>query len=96
MKIEVFGKQNCAICQSTKKKLSHFLDKWGFAEKVPLDFFDMETVDGLAEGAFRDVTEIPTTIVSDEGSPLARWDGGIPPSEDLKKALERCLLTQSR
>ena len=96
MKIEVFGKQGCAVCQSTKNKLSHFLEKWGCAGNVPLDFVDMETVDGLAESAFRDVIEIPTTIVSDDGAALARWDGTIPPSEDLKKALERCHLTQSR
>ena len=96
MKIEVFGKQGCAICQSTKNKLSHFLEKWGFAGTVPLDFVEMETVDGLAEGAFRDVIEIPTTIVSDDGAALARWDGMIPPSEDLRKALERCPLTQSK
>jgi len=96
MRIEVFGKQGCAVCQSTKNKLSHFLEKWGFAVKIPLAFVDMETDDGMAEGAFHDVIDVPTTIVSDDGAALARWDGTIPPSEDLKKALEQCHLTQSR
>ena len=36
---------------------------------------DMDTVDGMAEGAFRDVADIPTTIVRDSGVDLARWDG---------------------
>jgi len=90
MKIEVFGKQGCAICQTTKNKLAHLVGKWGVGERVELSFVDLDTVDGMAEGAFHDVIEIPTTIVSDNGTVLARWEHEIPASEDLRKALERC------
>jgi thioredoxin-like negative regulator of GroEL len=90
MKVDVFGKQGCALCQTTKNKISHFIEKWGCAGKVNLRFVDLETVDGLAEGAFFDVSDVPTTIVHKSGETLARWDGVIPPSEDFRKAVECC------
>jgi len=91
MKIEVFGKQGCALCQTTKRKLSHFLEKWGHAEKVEFAFVDLETADGLAEGAFQDVTAVPTIIISDNGDALGRWEGEVPPSDDVKKILDERL-----
>ncbi len=90
MKIEVFGKPDCALCKTTKNKLAHFIDKWGYSDRVSLDFVDVDTRDGMAEGAFRDVTEIPTTIVSDNGSTLARWEKLVPSSEEFKQVLEQC------
>ncbi len=91
MKIEVFGKEGCAVCQTTKRKLSHFLEKWGHGEKVELAFVDMETVEGLAESAFQDVTAIPTTIISDKSGQLKRWEGAVPPSEEVKRILDQRL-----
>ncbi|NQT86307.1 thioredoxin family protein [bacterium] len=87
MEIHVFGKQSCAKCESTKNKLGHFITKMGIDEKVSVTFFDMDTVDGMAEGAFQDVNDIPVTIVQDSGVDLARWDGEIPDSETLKSHL---------
>ncbi len=88
MKIEVFGKEGCALCQSTKRKLQHFIEKWEMAGNVEMTFVNLETEDGMAEAAFRDVTEIPTTIVSDGTVVTARWEHEIPPSDDVRKALE--------
>lgn len=88
MKIEVFGKQGCAICQTTKRKLAHFLEKWNAADRVKIEFVDVETVEGMAEGAFRDVSDIPTTIISYKGGVLGRWDGGVPPSEEVKRIVD--------
>ena len=88
MKIRVFGKQGCARCESTKRKLSHFLDRWGHNGDVELDFVDMDTVEGMAEGAFEDVVEVPTTVISDNGSSLARWEGEVPPSDAVREVLQ--------
>jgi thiol-disulfide isomerase/thioredoxin len=90
MKVEVFGKQGCSICLSAKRKLAHLVGKWGYKEKVDIVFIDMDTVDGLAEGAFNDVSDIPTTIVSDDGNALGRWEGQVPRSEEIKRALSAC------
>ena len=90
MKVEVFGKEDCAICKSTKRKLGHFVEKWGFKDRVSISFVDMDTVDGMAEAAFRDVLEVPTTIISTEGKTHGRWGGIVPPSEEVKGVLSTC------
>jgi thioredoxin-like negative regulator of GroEL len=84
MTIQVFGKQDCGKCESAKKMISHFAQKYGNGQPVEVAFVDMDTVDGLAEGAFRDVLHIPTTIVQRDGQDLARWDGVVPDTEQLK------------
>ena len=88
VKIFVFGKQNCAKCKTTKNKLQHFLNQWQVDHKVEMIFHDLETVDGLAEGAFHDVRDIPLTIVERSGQEVARWDGQVPNSESVRLALE--------
>ncbi len=89
MKIDVYGKPGCAKCESTKDKLSHCLKKWAVGDSVVLQFVDMDTADGLAKGVFNDVFDvIPVTIVSsDQDSQVARWEGAVPPSEEVAKAL---------
>jgi len=84
MKFEVYGKLNCAKCKSTKDKLSHLLTKAALGEAVPLVFVDVDGVEGMAEGAFNDVRDVPTTILrSDAGEPLARWEGKPPLSTEV-------------
>ena len=84
MKVKVFGKPGCEFCKTTMKKFETFLALWKINDKVNLSFFDMETVDGLAEGAFLGVTKIPTSIIELNGNVVARWDGKVPVSEDFK------------
>jgi hypothetical protein len=87
---EVYGKTNCAKCKGTRNKLVHLITKADRAEEVDVAYHDMDTVDGLAEGAFNDVTDIPTTILrSDAGEALARWEGWLPPSAEVKAYLAR-------
>jgi thiol-disulfide isomerase/thioredoxin len=82
MRFEVFGKQNCAKCESTKAKLAHLVSK--FQAGAPVAFVDMSTVEGMAEGAFNDVHDIPTVILrSDGGGLVARWDGRAPHSNEI-------------
>ena len=90
MVVEVFGKDNCAVCQTTKRKLSHFLKKWGYSDRVDMVFVNMDTVEGMAEGAFRDVNDVPTTIVSDDGETFGRWEGAVPPSDEVREVLSGC------
>lgn len=87
MQVEIFGKQDCAKCESTKHKLEHFMAKLGVNGKIGFTFHDMDTVDGLTEGAFRDVFDVPTTIIQRDGEDVARWAGIIPPTIELKQHL---------
>lgn len=88
MKVKVFGKPGCEYCKTTMKKFEIFLNLWKLSDKVQLMFFDMETVDGLAEGAFLGVAKIPTSIIEREGQVVARWDGVVPVSEKFKPHFE--------
>jgi hypothetical protein len=88
MKFEVFGKPGCAMCRSTKDKLTHLLGKAAAAPAIGLEFVDVESVTGMAEGAFNDVHDIPTVLLrSDGGDVLARWEGKVPPSVEIQAFL---------
>jgi len=88
MRFEVFGKPACAMCKSTKDKLTHLITKSGAAPAAALAFIDLDTVEGMAEGAFHDVREAPTVIVrSDSGGELARWEKRVPPSIEVQAFL---------
>ena len=85
MEVKVFGKPGCEFCKTTVKKFETFFGRWAIDPAlVKLNFFDMETVDGMAEGAFYSVTKIPATVIEREGEVLVRWDGKVPLSEEFK------------
>lgn len=86
MEVKVFGKPGCEYCKTTMKKFETFFGRWNIGDAcVKLSFFDMETVDGLAEGAFYEVTKIPSTVIERDSSVLRRWDGVVPLSEEFKE-----------
>jgi hypothetical protein len=88
MIIEIYGKQDCPLCESAKKKIGHFLKQWDQVEKVQIVFHDMETIEGAAEGDFFDVFDIPSVLLKDkDNAVLARWDGQAPPSDELQQRL---------
>jgi len=84
MEISIFGKQSCSKCRTTKNKLNHLLEKWSVSDTVPLRYYDLHTVDGMTEGAFRDVMGIPTVIVDDGAREVARWTAEVPKSDEIK------------
>ncbi len=84
MVVSLFGKNGCARCLSTKRKIALLLEKLGLQNAVVLEYHDMETVEGLAEGMFNDVDSVPTTILRQGERDIARWDGRIPKSGELK------------
>jgi hypothetical protein len=88
MRVRIFGKKNCAKCETTKNKFSHFLEKNNRLNDIPVEFHDMDTVDGMAEGAYHDVFSIPTTIIEKEERILARWEGEVPKTEEFAAHLE--------
>ncbi len=77
----LFGKPDCQVCKDTREKLMYFKEKNNFAATI--EYYDMETVDGLTEGAFHEVEEIPTVIIFDDKKELARWVKKPPVSEEF-------------
>lgn len=86
-RVLIFGKTGCAKCTTTKNKVGHYVNKWGLDGEVPVVFMDVDSLEGLSEGAFRDVWQVPTTIVEQSDETVARWDGEIPKSESLRVSL---------
>ena len=85
--VEVFGKDGCAKCKAAKDKLTHYVTKQSLQQEVDLIFYDVETVDGMAESAFKDVHEIPTTIVTRNEDVIARWEGCVPPTTEFAQSV---------
>lgn len=79
--VYVFGKPTCSICKDARNKIEYFKTKIGFHAEVK--YFDMETVDGLTEGAYHEVSDVPTVIIVDEKEEIARWVKKPPVSEEF-------------
>lgn len=92
MRIKVFGKQECEACDAIKKKFRFFLDKWG--AKHNLLFFDLDTLDGVTEGALYNALDAPTTIIEENGQEIARWEGRVPESSEFKGFFKEQIETQ--
>ena len=88
MEIDIFGKDDCVKCEEAKKSITAVLSDGKLTDKVPLNYFDMESVDGMAEGAFNDVLKIPTVIIKHDGNKIRRWDGDVPASAEVVKLLK--------
>jgi thiol-disulfide isomerase/thioredoxin len=84
IKVSVFGKKECDACKAAMEKIVHFSQRLGKAGDTSIDFVDVETPDGLAEGAYRDVFDIPTVILEDGGDEVARWVKKVPLSREFK------------
>ena len=83
--IKIFGKKSCSACVSVKEKFNFFLEKWELKDQVKMVYFDLDTRDGLAEGAYCQALEFPTTIVERDGTELARWVKKVPTSVEFKQ-----------
>lgn len=85
MRLEVYGRQGCDLCKSAHKKLTLFLEKYHVGGSVALNFMDMETEEGAAEGDFFDVFDVPTVLLlKDDSQVLARWVGKPPATQELE------------
>lgn len=91
MEIDIFGKEGCNKCETAKERFEEFLADKSLAKKVPLRYFDMETVDGIAEGAFNDVLDIPTIIIKDMDKRVVRWDGSVPEVGEMESTLAKMM-----
>ncbi len=88
IRVKIYGKQDCDACKAAMEKISYFTRKWGWQERTSIEFIDMETPDGLAEGAYRDVYDIPTVILERNQQELTRWVKQVPASNDFKVFFE--------
>ncbi len=88
IKVMIFGKKECDACKAMHEKVQFLIDRWN-AKVESIDFIDMDTVEGLAEGAYRGVHDIPTLILEIDGAEVGRWMKKAPLSKDLKPLLQQ-------
>lgn len=87
MKLLFFVKEGCGVCKTAKDKVGFFLNKWGAVGSVETETVNLSTEDGLVEAAMRAVADVPTIILEEAGSEVARWTKRPPTSRELKAAL---------
>jgi len=85
MIIEIYGRKECELCQSAKRKIAHLLERWALGPQVQVAFVDTDTEYGAAESDFFDVFEIPTVLLKkNRDEVVARWEGKPPSSKELR------------
>jgi thiol-disulfide isomerase/thioredoxin len=87
MKLVFFVKDDCGACKNAKEKVDFFLKKWGAADSVGIETISVSTEDGLVEAAMREVADIPTVLLEDDGDEVARWTKRAPTSQELRGSL---------
>ena len=81
--VKVFVKDGCYKCPSAKE-LGALLKKEG----LKVFYYDLDTVDGLAEASYYGVMSTPTLIVEDrEERTLADFRGTIPTPQQVREIL---------
>lgn len=79
MKVKLFTRKDCPKCPSAKQ-ICQELEKEG----ITIEYYDTDTVDGMAEGAFYSVMSTPTTVVvNSEDEELKSWRGKPPDKEAI-------------
>lgn len=80
MKLLIFGRETCDACKSIKEKIEYYNNK---NTPIPLEYYDVESVDGLAESAYRSVPDIPTVILMKDDVEIKRWVKSAPIFSEL-------------
>ncbi|MBN1263664.1 MAG: thioredoxin family protein [Candidatus Pacebacteria bacterium] len=77
MILKIFTRNNCPKCPPAKK-LGRDLENKSQV-RIQIEWFDVDKIEGMAEGAFYQVMATPTMIlVDDKGKIAAEWRGKVP------------------
>ena len=78
--IKIFTKTECPKCPAAKE-IGGILQQEG----LQVNYYDLETPNGLAEAAFYSVLSTPTIIIEDEDEKiLAGWRGSTPTLQEIQ------------
>lgn len=84
MKLMIFGRETCEACQSIKEKIEYYNNKY---TPIPMEYYDVDSVDGLTESAYRSVPDIPTVILMKDDVEVKRWVKSAPIFSELNDFL---------
>lgn len=79
MNVKLFVKDNCPRCPAAKRVCEGL---------EPLEVYNIDEIDGLAEAAFYSVLATPSVVVTDaSGSEVASWRGEVPDRTKIESLL---------
>jgi len=80
MKIKIFWQKNCPNCPEAKN-VAKQLEK-----EAEVQYFDVDTVDGLAEASYYDIASTPSIVVLDNNeNEIKIWRGKTPRLEEIRE-----------
>ena len=83
--VKIFWKSECPKCPAAKD-VGNILKKEG----VHVIHYNLDTVDGLAEGAYYSVMSTPTLIIEDnEENRIADFRGTVPSPQEVRKLINQ-------
>jgi glutaredoxin len=81
--VKIFYKDDCPMCPMAKNLKDHLVE-----QNVGVQYYDVETAEGLAEATFYRVMALPTVFVEDEmENGLAEWRGNVPRIDEVLRAV---------
>ena len=85
--VKIFLKAKCPKCPAVKE-IGMALKQEGF----PVNHYDLDTLDGLAEASFYSVLSTPSIIIEDEEErEVISWRGEVPTLQEVKQYLSNTL-----
>jgi hypothetical protein len=85
--VKIFLKAKCPKCPAVKE-IGMTLKQEGF----PVNHYDLDTLDGLAEASFYSVLSTPSIIIEDEEErEVISWRGEVPTLQEVKQYLSNTL-----
>lgn len=86
MILKIFTQPNCPQCPAAKK-LGEEIER---ERKLKVEWFDVTTVDGLAEASFYSVMSTPSLVLfEDSGKEIWGWRGEMPSVKEVLQKLKR-------
>ena len=81
MKVKIFWQKNCPNCPKVKK-----LGKQLEEKNILVQYFDVNTVDGLTEACLYDILSTPSLVITDkDDNEIKVWKGQVPFLEEIVK-----------
>lgn len=80
-RIVIFGKSTCPVCKDVLNKFQYFKEKTKFDSEIK--YVDLEDLDGMVEGAYHEVSDIPTIVILEGEKEIKRWVKNPPVSEEF-------------
>lgn len=83
-RVKIFYKSDCPLC-GTALKLKESLIR----EKIDVEYYNVETAEGLAEATYYGVLSVPTVIIEDRmENEIRNWRGTVPSVTEVLNAVK--------